>query len=81
MAARPSPTLLIVTNAGASAEAGHSILNDVDFGDSSESLEEGPKIRLGSLGGEVFNIEFHGLILHKRLLTTAPPEELALNHG
>jgi len=37
----------------ASRVAGRSIFNDVDSGDGSELLEAGPKIRFGSLGGEI----------------------------
>jgi hypothetical protein len=33
----------------ASRAAGHSIVNDTDFGDGSELIEQGTKIRFGSL--------------------------------
>jgi hypothetical protein len=46
----------------ASRVTGRSIFNEADSGDGSELLEAGPKIRFGRLGGEVSNIEFHGLI-------------------
>jgi hypothetical protein len=42
----------------ASRPAGHSIIDDVDLGDGSERLEQGAKIRFGSLRCEVSNIEF-----------------------
>ena len=50
----------------AARAAGHSIIDDVDFGDGSEGLKQGAKIRFGSLECEVSNIEFSDSISFAR---------------